>query len=285
MENLNSLETSTEFPQGSYVPSEVLAQVELQEVQNPATEDQLSEILSDAQSLVGEIPTTRHSEQDRFDKVDVDEANLDDVTVRHIHGQDSDVTVIEPTLDDRSARIVIDNKSSQVFIDGEPVDQSEADKVSSVIRLTRNMNAQHTEHESGEVVKVDGAETSAAEEVQEQQSDLQPKLSPEQEEKIAQQKRQVLGVVGELLRTRNGDTAFKQLASQIGVEPMDLQEKMKNGDITITPETMKALDQLRRDGAQPKSDIWATDPRAGSMLGGAARESQQLLSNVIRSMF
>ena len=79
--------------------------------------------------------------------------------------------------------------------------------------------------------------------------------------------------------------AFKQLATQIGVEPGDLQEKMQSGDITITQDTMRALEQLRRDGAQPKSEVWATDPRTGSMLGGAARESQQLLSNVIKNMF
>jgi hypothetical protein len=289
MENLKTPEISNDSPYGTYVPSEVL-EPELQEAQNPATEDQVSQIISDSQSLVSEIPTTRHTEQDRFGQVDVDEATLDDVKVRHIHGQDGDVTVIEPSMDDKSARIVIDNNSGQVSIDGDLVDQSGADKVSAVISITRNMNSlskpnENTATDADAQAEIDTSSQKQAE-VTAEVTDEQPSIiDPEKAAKEKQFKQKILGQVNQLLKTTNGNNAFSQLAETLELSTNDLQEKMKKGDIKVSPDTLKALRELEENAAKPGSDIWRTDPRTPSLLGGAARESQQLLTDLLKNMF
>jgi hypothetical protein len=284
------LETQAE----QYLP-DVMAQVEVAGVHNPevdhATPEQVDNIISSAHDMVNALPTERHTEQEGVTgKVDVEEALLPGVNVRHVTGQEGDVTVIEPYSEDGNATIVIDNKSGGISIDGAPVDKSGADKVAGVIATVRNMNAGEAPNndaialdEQAEIT--DSTTTERPQKESNATSSKETEINNIEDEKAKDRKRQVLGPVNQLIKTPNGNKVFEQLASEMGVEAQELQDRMRLGDINITPDTMRALNELNRDAAKLDSDIWRTDPRTPSLLGGSARESQQYLAGLLKNMF
>ncbi len=300
MEQFNPHEQTSQAAQGSneqlppYDPSvamnmaddlngpNLLSPHEMNEAQDPPSEETVSEVLSDAQNMMDELPTVRHTEQIGFDDFDADEAILPDVTVKHLHGKDGDITLIEPNNSEgETAKIVIDNRAGEIFIDGQMVDESGAEQVAGVIRAVRNMGTE-ARTETGNESDLKAQQAEGLEDVVKAQPE---NIDAQQAEKTKQLKGKVIGQVNQFLNTKNGNDALKMLAADKGVELKDLQERIKTGDISVGDDTMRALNEFQKDAAKPGSDVWNTDPRNSSMLGGAAKESQQLLANVLKGMF
>lgn len=249
---------------------------------SPASGDQLAQIGDSSRDMLSELPLQRHTEEDGLNTVDVDQAELDDVAVKHVVGQNGDVTVITPKLEENGASqdIVIDNSQGAVFIDGRPVNETEADQVSRVIDKIRNTQKESMTEGETNISRKDTKE----QEANHPESDSEVQTDPEAEAKLINQKRQVIGGLSQFLRTRNGMQALQLVAQQLDVKPQDLQARLKGGDIRITPDSGKAFQELMRNGAKPNSPVWAEDVRNPSLLGGAARESQQLLTDTLRSL-
>lgn len=188
----------------------------------------------------------------------------------------------------------------EVKIDGEPVDsENEITIASEVLAHTGveldSMVKENSEPEVEpiqELEALDQASVAIAEQLTEQSTgkdetaepDIQERPAPPtKEEQLIAQKKQVIGHTAQYMRGVP-ERVLQQVSQEAGIDLKELRERLATGEITLDAETVQAIRQLQQNGLKPGSPEWNTDPRNPSMIGRVAKESRQLLAEMMRQV-